>query len=314
MGKFVINRGLPGSGKSTETFRDVVNDYQGTVRVNRDDIRKMLHKSVWLGKTTEGNVIAARNDLLRGAMKRNVPLVISDDTNLDTDVVKQLAKIAEFFGYEIVVRDFDTPLDVCIERDAKREGTERVGEKVILDMYNRFFKGGQFPDNPLKNNIKEITFAPYVPNMALPKAAIFDIDGTLADHTGLRSPYDYTKVINDRPRPSVIAAAVNYHKAGYKIIKLSGREDSCRPDTEKWLDRELIYGNDDGSIESVPYVLFMRPAGDKRQDRIIKGEIFDRYIRNFYNVEAAFDDRNQVVRLWRDEIKLPCFQVNDGDF
>lgn len=311
--KLIINRGLPGSGKSTLTKQEVIADYNGTVRVNRDDIRTMLHEGVWKGPETESVVVMMRNADLRAAMKAGKPLVISDDTNLDTKVVKELAKIAVFFGYEVEVRDFDTPLKVCIERDAQREGKARVGEDVIIGMHKKYFKGGKFPENPL-SKIEAVRFKPYVPNLAMPKAVIFDIDGTSASHEGVRSPYDYTKVIHDKPRHAVIAAASVYHKAGYEIIKLSGRDGSCRPDTEKWLNREFIYGENDGSIHQIPYKLFMRAPGDKRQDRIIKGEIFDAEIRDFYNVEAVFDDRDSVVSLWRNELELNCFQVNYGDF
>lgn len=301
--KLIINRGLPGSGKSTQTFRDVVADYEGTVRVNRDDIRAMLHKSVWLGRKTENNVVMMRDADIRAAMKARKPLVISDDTNLDGSVVKHLAKIAEFFGYEVEVRDFDTPLSVCIERDSQREGTARVGEDVIRKMHKNFFKQGKFPENPLKNQILEVKFEPYIPNPDLPNAVIFDADGTLFSHEGVRSPYDYTKVHLDAIREKVARAAKMHYEYGDKIIIASGREDICRDATR------------DAVKKIVPeFYLFMRPAGDKRQDRIIKGELFDKYIRNSFNVHCVYDDRNQVVRLWRDEIKLDCWQVNDGDF
>jgi hypothetical protein len=57
----------------------------------------------------------------------------------------------------------------------------------------------------------------------------------------------------------------------------------------------------------------MRTDGDDRNDGIIKTEIFDKYIRNIYNVIAVFDDRDSVVKAWRN-IGLLCLQVNYGDF
>lgn len=308
--KFIINRGLPGSGKSTETFRDVVADYEGTVRVNRDDIRAMLHKSVWLGKATETNVVLMRDAMLRAACKARKPLVISDDTNLNSDVVKHLAKIAQFFGYEVEVRDFDTPLSICIERDSQRTGIAKVGEDVIRKMHKDSFKQGKFPENPLKNQIAQVKFEPYVPDKTLYKAVIFDIDGTLASHEGIRSPYDYTKVKHDLPRDAVISALENYAMRGYRIIICSGREDSCRPDTIDWLFKYTAIPD----LPNYKWKLFMRKEGDKRQDRVIKGEIFDEHIRDNFWVEVVFDDRDSVVSLWRTELKLDCFQVNYGDF
>jgi hypothetical protein len=57
----------------------------------------------------------------------------------------------------------------------------------------------------------------------------------------------------------------------------------------------------------------MRETGDRRKDSIIKKEIFDRHIRDVYNIEFVLDDRNQVVELWR-SLGLTCLQVADGDF
>lgn len=310
--KFIINRGLPGSGKSTQTFRDVVADYENTVRVNRDDIRAMLHKSVWLGKSTENNVVLMRDAMLRSACKSGKSLVISDDTNLDPKVVKHLAKIAEFFGYGVEVRDFDTPLKVCIERDAQREGIAQVGEDVIRGMHKKWFKGGKFPENPL-GKIEAVTFEPYVPDLSLPDAVIFDIDGTLASHEGVRSPYDYTKVLLDLPREAVVNALKMYANADYAIIILSGRESSCREDTISWLNQHVRLDKY-AEYNDLHWELHMRPTGDKRQDRIIKGELFDKYIRNNFNVHCVYDDRDSVVSLWRNELKLDCFQVNYGPF
>lgn len=311
--KFIINRGLPGSGKSTLTKKEVENDYNGTVRINRDDIRKMLHDGVWKGPETESVVMMMRDSMLRSSMKARKPLVVSDDTNLDSGVVKSLAKIADFFGYGVEVRDFDTPLSVCIERDSLREGSARVGEEVIRGMHKRFFKGGKFPVNPL-GKIEAVTFEPYVPDFDLPRAVIFDIDGTLASHEGVRSPYDYTRVLHDNPRDAVLQAMKVYALMGYDIIILSGREDTCREDTIKWLRIHAGVLFEMQEKLGLHWELHMRPAGDKRQDRIIKGELFDKHIRNRFRVEVVFDDRDQVVDLWRLELKLDCFQVNYGKF
>ena len=38
--------------------------------------------------------------------------------------------------YEIVYKDFPTPLEVCIERDSKRESP--IGEKTIRSIYARY--------------------------------------------------------------------------------------------------------------------------------------------------------------------------------
>ena len=57
----------------------------------------------------------------------------------------------------------------------------------------------------------------------------------------------------------------------------------------------------------------MRATGDNRNDAIVKNEIFDTYIRDKWNVVCVLDDRDRVVKRWR-ELGLACFQVNYGAF
>jgi hypothetical protein len=84
----------------------------------------------------------------------------------------------------------------------------------------------------------------------------------------------------------------------------SGRSDDARPATEAWLKEHV----------GVPYeALFMRATGDQRRDSVVKAEIFDREIRSRYHVVGVFDDRAQVVRMWR-ALGLTVFQVADGNF
>jgi len=57
----------------------------------------------------------------------------------------------------------------------------------------------------------------------------------------------------------------------------------------------------------------MRQAGDKRRDSIVKLELFDRHVRDYYDIAFVLDDRQQVVDAWR-VIGLTVFQVAPGDF
>jgi hypothetical protein len=58
----------------------------------------------------------------------------------------------------------------------------------------------------------------------------------------------------------------------------------------------------------------MRKTGDRRADNIVKRELFEARVRNKYNIDFVLDDRNQVVDMWRNELKLTCLQVAEGDF
>jgi len=56
----------------------------------------------------------------------------------------------------------------------------------------------------------------------------------------------------------------------------------------------------------------MRPDGDHRQDHIIKREIFDEHIRDFYDVKLCLDDRKQCAELWHG-LGLRTWRVSQDD-
>lgn len=128
-----------------------------------------------------------------------------------------------------------------------------------------------------------------------------DIDGTLADHRGIRDVYDDSKVHLDKTLPTVDVIQ-SIFAAGKDIIFVSGRGDNCRRGTEKWLLDKVGFCND----------LFMRKSGDFRSDEIIKKEIYDNHIKDNYNVLGVFDDRLKVIRMWEKE-GLFVFNCNQGN-
>jgi hypothetical protein len=141
----------------------------------------------------------------------------------------------------------------------------------------------------------------YQPNLSFAPAWIFDLDGTLATMTE-RGPFDWDRVGEDLCVQPVASAAAGL-SASAAILIVSGRDGSCEEQTLSWLEDNAI-----------PFSgLFMRPAGDYRKDSAVKEEIFWRDIAPIWNVLGVFDDRNQVVDMWR-SIGLTCFQVAPGDF
>jgi hypothetical protein len=169
-------------------------------------------------------------------------------------------------------------------------------------MFDRYLAGRSLP-LPVPYVAPGELAAVYQPDPDLPPAVLVDIDGTVALMAG-RSPYDWGRVGSDAPNPAVIAAVRAMHAAGHAIVFCSGRDAVCRPETEAWL--ELFV--------DVPYEgLFMRPENDSRKDAVVKREIFDTEIRDRWRVIGVFDDRQQVVRMWR-ALGLTVFQVAEGDF
>ena len=134
------------------------------------------------------------------------------------------------------------------------------------------------------------------------KVILVDIDGTVSHRTN-RDPFEYDKVLDDRPDGVTIDVITSLWRAGYKIIFISAREDSCFDNTYEWL-----------RLNCPPFIkLYMRKAGDYRRDADVKSEIYREYIKPNYEVFCVFDDRNQVVEMWR-ELGLKCFQPEYGDF
>ncbi|MER7164725.1 hypothetical protein ABT336_01425 [Micromonospora sp. NPDC000207] len=136
------------------------------------------------------------------------------------------------------------------------------------------------------------------------RAVLVDIDGTLALR-GDRSPFDWGRVGEDLPNPAVVELVQTLAAAGrHRIILLSGRDEVCRWQTELWLDAQRVPYDD----------LHLRPQRDNRKDSVVKAEMYRTLVRDRYEVAFVLDDRDQVVRMWRDEFGLTCLQVAEGDF
>ena len=281
MKKVIILKGLPASGKSTWAKKQI-NKYKGRYkRVNKDELRAMLDDSNW-SPANEKMVLAIRDKIILEGLEGGNHIIV-DDTNLapkHEEHIKQLVKGKA----ECEVKFFEITIEQAINRDLKRSAS--VGEKVIKSMYNQF----------LKEKVPQ-----YVPEEKSPPAYIFDIDGTLAKMEN-RSPFDWDKVDTDKVNSVVVDFAVLLKEVGYKIIIFTGRDGVCEEKTKQWLN-----AND------IKYDYFdIRKEGDTRKDSIVKKEMFDR-IKDDYNVLAVFDDRNQVVEMWRG-LGVNCFQVAEGDF
>lgn len=279
MSKLIMMRGLPASGKTTYA-RNLVD--KGYVRVNKDDLRAMMHNSKW-SDARETWILSTRDDIVREALSNGQSIIV-DDTNFAPKHEATLRAFAKKYAAEFEIVDVEASLDECINRDVKR--ANGVGEKVIRDMYDRYVRPAP-------------VVADYLPGK--PHVVICDIDGTLAHGIGVtRRPYEWDKVGSDTADDVVRDLIGDY---GDELILVSGRDASCRKLTEDWLAvHEIIY-----------HALYMRPAGDNRPDTEIKQEIYEKHIKGKFNVRFVLDDRDRVVELWR-SLGLKCLQVARGDF
>lgn len=298
MPTLIMTKGLPASGKTTWAKDFVKKRITKTKRVNKDEMRQMIHAGEW-SKELEKDIIQARDALTILYLNEGFDVVV-DDTNLQPGHEENLMKIAEHCGAEFLVKDFtDVPLNECLRRNLERPNY--VPEKAIRRMYTTFIKQ--------KEHVAQYKDPEYNPD--LPTCIIVDIDGTLAHMNG-RSPYDYSKVDTDIVDKQVREIVLNYFWDGRDtdpripntyVVIVSGREDGCKEETVKWLaDNAVLYDE-----------IYMRKAGDSRDDRIVKREIYDEFIRPRYNVRFVLDDRDRVVKMWR-ELGLKVLQVAEGDF
>jgi len=145
------------------------------------------------------------------------------------------------------------------------------------------------------------------------KIVVFDIDGTLAnvDH---RRPFISTKPKNWAAWNAAMSLDTVNEDIRWmlfcfqsipdvRIIICSGRSDDTREVTENWLkDNEIMCDH-----------LYMRRAGDYRQDNIVKVELLQEIRYDYGNPWLWIDDRDQVVKAIRAE-GVRVLQVAPGDF
>lgn len=288
LSKLVLTIGVPGCGKSTLAHKFVS---QGYVQVERDLLRMKLY-GAWYGNgVDEKRVTYEHEQLIRNAIHSDLNVFVSD-TNINPTTREHLIKFGSSLGAEIQLVHVAPYmlLEDLMQRNANRDDQSKVVPVGVMHQMYASYRA-QFPImapayDPLKTD-----------------AFLFDIDGTVADMTGVRGPFDWKKVGHDNPHADVIEVLKILEAAGNKLIGVSGRDEVCREETKDWLWRY-----------DLPYEeLRMRPEGSQIKDSAVKHDLYHRYIAPYYNVKGVFDDRDQVVTTWR-SMGLRCYQVAPGNF
>ena len=272
MSKILVLQGCPCSGK-TSFAREFIKGKQDWVIVNRDSLREG-RGDYWV-PSQEDYISDLEEFSVRSAIKRGYNVII-DATNLNPKTIEKWSKLAKETKSSIEYREFYIPFKEALERDKNRERS--VGEKVLKNFYLKYY-----PDK----YAEEISDKRYIlkQNKSFPKCIIVDIDGTVAIHQG-RSPYDLSKVLEDKPNDPLIDL-LRVLSGSVDIIFFSGREGTkqCVEDTAKWINDNI----------NIPYQLYMRKEKDYRPDEVIKEELYNEIIKNNYYCIAIFDDRQKVV-------------------
>ena len=124
-GYVVLAIGLPGSGKTTWFRR------RGVTPLSSDLLRNILFDDVE-EQRYQGLVFSTLRSLLRARLIARMPWNYVDATNLSIHERRQWIKMAKSFGYEVQAVFFDVPLEVCLERNSKRDRS--VSEDVMRRM------------------------------------------------------------------------------------------------------------------------------------------------------------------------------------
>lgn len=144
------------------------------------------------------------------------------------------------------------------------------------------------------------------------EAALFDVDGTLADVSGVRH-----YVLADPRRKNfekfhagasyvpahadVVDLAREQHEAGRVVVVVTARMEKWRYRTATWLQKwEVPFDH-----------LLMRRDGDQRRDVEVKRDILAG-IREHYEVVLAVDDNPSIIELWQSE-GIPVHRVPGWD-
>lgn len=278
--------GLPGSGKSTKA-EELIKEYGGTIRINKDLLRTMMHFDKFTHHNEDLTIKAARN-MARFFLLTGTNVII-DDTNLNPKTLqswKDLAKeVGDVMCSKIEYHHLDTPPEVCVDRDLFR--AKKVGKSVIFKMALQFqnYMTGQ-------------------------KVIICDLDGTICDIThrlqygkGETKDWDifFSLIPEDLPRTDIIQQVMLMsHDHNAEVIFVSARPETHRQATEKWLADHNVLGK----------MLIMREANDKRPDTEVKSDIYDKYLKNL-DIVGVFDDRPSVIRMWREK-GLNVIDVGQG--
>ena len=127
-GVVVLAIGLPGSGKTTWFKR------RGVTPLSSDMLRTLLFDDI-TEQRYQSLVFSTLRSLLRARLIAKMPWNYVDATNLSPKERRQWIQMARQLGYEVQAVFFDVPLDVCLERNRRRERT--VAEDVMRRMASK---------------------------------------------------------------------------------------------------------------------------------------------------------------------------------
>lgn len=276
MPKITVLCAPPGAGKSS--YCDQTN-YFDRVRISQDEQGK------------EGYL-----NIFKQALKDKKDLII-DRMNFSIEQRARYLNPAKELGYNTEIVVLHQNYEICLKRCLTRRGHPTIefgDEKSAKSALQTFFTKYE---RPTPDEADVITFVYPEPKMKL-NAILIDIDNTLSDASHrefhLQGPKKnwaaFFEAMDKDPVNDFCKLIINKFKEDHIIILSSGRPDSYRNTTEKWLsDNKIHYDH-----------LFMRSRADSRPDQIVKEIIYDfEVLTRVTNLRFAVDDRSSVISMMR---------------
>jgi predicted kinase len=297
--------GPPGSGKSTFAKNQIENGGDlgaECTYVNQDSQGKLQHM-----------------ENFREAL-RNEKDVFVDRMNFNRAQRLGYIEQARKAGYDVKIHVFHVPYSECLKRASERIGHETIQDAATAEKAIRFF----FKSYERVEDWEADEVIRHYMEGDKPSAIWVDLDGTLCncDHRRHHVRTENKKKdwlaffggIKDDTVNEPVASVLRSMSCERAIVYCSGRGEEYRSATEQWLNKHHLDRFYDPLFESYTYAhLYMRLAGDSRQDFIVKEILLDFEILPRFAIDFCLDDRDQVVKMLRGR-GLTVFQVAYGDF
>lgn len=140
---------------------------------------------------------------------------------------------------------------------------------------------------------------------------VFDLDGTLSDYTHrihliTATPPKLDLFAQECDKDILNEPVAYLYRLLYRTYPMficSARPEKVLGKTKTWLKNNYIDYKE----------LRLRPEGDSTPDEVLKKQWLDEWKSRGLNIKMAFEDRDKVVKMWRDN-GITCFQVADGNF
>lgn len=279
-------KGIPWSGKSFTA--NLLKEKHWYTIVSKDTIRL---SNPWMN---EKDV----SDLQYEFIKTNALIwedLVIDNTHCFEPSLNKIKSQLTQLWYDVSVYDMELDywspseyLNCSIHNNSLREWYKRVPDSVIHQMYLQTHK---------------IEW----------QVVVVDVDGTLAKMSDRlkyiqQEPKNhdefYARVLEDMPHQPVIDV-VNLLADTHTIVIVSWRRNWSCADTIEWLNTNRVRYHH----------IIMRNANDRRPDRMVKKEIYERCLK-WNDIRMVFDDRWQVVKFWREQwlYVFNCCQEESNDF